>query len=826
MKRLSARTAIFLAVDVVLLAVCLLHLRYVRQRAEAPFFIVKSDAGFVIEKVTDSSACPGLMVGDELLSWKHFPIIDHKELEFLSDISSPSERIPITYRRGASTLTADITLLSSYTLGYVIVILLVGLVTWSFAVFVLLARRDDLTASVLHWAMISMGVSVMIPWGHAPPGDTWTHIVRALFFPVYANVGATFLFLTVLFPRRQPGSVLRKALLIYPPACALALASAYYHLRALHFLSIADYATFGRFFEAFHILLVVYVAMGVVNFVRSYIRAESSEERRKLKWILWGLSVGPAPFALLTTIPELFLPAGIVDEGYTLFPLVIIPLSFAVSLIKYHIMDIDVVINRTTVYTIAVAVLVTLYVLVVGLVAYVVGYYTVESYAFASVLVALLFEPARVQVQHFVDKRFFRVHYNFRLAQRMFADRIKSLLDVQQLAEFMVQHTDELIPVDRIGFFVLTQPGNRLRALAQKNFDVFEKHGVRFEPEKLKTRLQIPIALAEKMEPGVPHESADGKVFGRWGMALVFPMVSESLEFQGFLVLGQKKSGQRFSSEDVDLLSNFAVEAGLAIDRISLEHKLILKQAEAQRLQELSQLKSDFVSYVSHELRTPLTSIKMFTDLLKSPRRKLDAKSRGYVRIIEGESFRLERMVSTILDSAKIDHGVKRYSFEEGDLREMTTRAIAAMKYQLTQHGFRVKFDRPVNCLHVRADPDAVAQAITNLIANSIKYSGETKYLEISLSQKDTWALCRVRDRGCGISPEAIPHLFERFYRDPAHATEVEGVGLGLPLVKHIMDAHGGEVRVTSKPGKGSEFSLLFPLRKPDHEPPKNYSDR
>jgi two-component system phosphate regulon sensor histidine kinase PhoR len=156
----------------------------------------------------------------------------------------------------------------------------------------------------------------------------------------------------------------------------------------------------------------------------------------------------------------------------------------------------------------------------------------------------------------------------------------------------------------------------------------------------------------------------------------------------------------------------------------------------------------------------------------------------------------------------------------------MTARAIAAMKYQLTQHGFKIKYDRPVNSLHVHADPAAAVQAITNLIANSIKYSGETKYIEISLLRKDSWALCRVRDRGCGISSEALPHLFERFYRDPAHARQVEGVGIGLPLVKHIMDAHGGRVHVTSKPGKGSEFTLSFPLKKSNHESQKKNSGR
>jgi signal transduction histidine kinase len=281
-------------------------------------------------------------------------------------------------------------------------------------------------------------------------------------------------------------------------------------------------------------------------------------------------------------------------------------------------------------------------------------------------------------------------------------------------------------------------------------------------------------------------------------------------------VLGEKKSGVRFSSEDVDLLLNVATQAGLEMERIELQHELLQEQAETERFKELNDLKSDFVSYVSHELKTPLTSIKMFAELLRARARVRDRKTLEYLQIIEGESDRLDRMVTTILDSARIDRGVKEYHFRGGDLAEIARSVMNAMHYQLSKHRFTVRLTGVSGGRRypVHVDRDAVIEAIINLIANSIKYSAGKKYLKVALSRKNGLVRCTVEDHGRGISPDVLPHIFEKFYRDPSQSRMVQGVGLGLPLIRHIMDAHGGDVLVKSTPGRGSVFSLVFPMRR------------
>jgi signal transduction histidine kinase len=597
----------------------------------------------------------------------------------------------------------------------------------------------------------------------------------------------------------------------------------YHHSRALIFASVEEFTAYSFWFRLFHMLLLAYVGGGIFSFVHSYITAVTSEERKKLKWILWGLCIGPMPFLALGIVPHEMGIDSPIPEEYSLLALVIIPGTFTISFVRHRVLDIEVVIRRTTAYAIVIGAVLATYVMLVSAVASLIGH--LAASAGAAIVVALLFEPFRVRVQHVVDKHFFRVQYDFRQAEQRFLDKIKHSLTVVQLGEVLVKETDDLIQVERVGFFMLRQPDNRLHLVAHKGFEFLAKHVPRFEIEKLKSALQLPIAIDEGVEPGIVHESANVEVFRRWGMALVFSLLSQESEVIAFLVLGSKKSGTRFSMEDVDLLKNACTQAGLSIERIMLQEKLLVERVESERLRELNLLKSDFVSYVSHELKTPLTSIKMFAELLRARPRKLDKKGIDYAKVIEGESDRLDRMVTTILDAAKMDKGIDVYDMKEIDLVDAAKTALAIMQYQLDKHGFHVEFSlsslrkrngiTSAGALPILADHDAVVQAITNLISNAIKYSGKRRFLKVSVLRSAERALCRVQDKGVGIPPEVFPHLFEKFYRDPEHSRHVEGVGLGLPLVKHIMDVHNGTVAVESTPAKGSTFTLAFHIATP-----------
>jgi signal transduction histidine kinase len=233
------------------------------------------------------------------------------------------------------------------------------------------------------------------------------------------------------------------------------------------------------------------------------------------------------------------------------------------------------------------------------------------------------------------------------------------------------------------------------------------------------------------------------------------------------------------------------------------------------------------VSYVSHDLRTPLTSIKMYAELLRARMAPRDRKVRDHLAVIEGEADRLNRMVTTILDSARIEEGAMAYTMQDMDLKPTIRSVVRLMAYQFRKEGFSVKVSLPRGRtpLRIHGDPDAVKEAILNLLTNAMKYSQSDRTIVIIAGRKGAEVLCSVKDRGIGVRPEALPHLFDKFYRDPVLPGRIQGVGIGLSVVRHIMDIHGGRIAVTSTPGEGSEFTLIFPHHRAHHGSRKNEED-
>jgi len=429
--------------------------------------------------------------------------------------------------------------------------------------------------------------------------------------------------------------------------------------------------------------------------------------------------------------------------------------------------------------------------------------------------IALLFQPLRNRIQKFVDKKFFRVQYNFREAIGKLFTEINESNDIQSLSERIIRRMDELIPVEKIGFFLLNSSSNMLKMISHKNFNLLVNHSVKFEPDNLRTSLSLPIALSDSVESGVNVERADVNVFQRWGMHLVFSLKSSSGDINGFLVFGSKKSGTRYTIEDVGLLNTVASRVASSVDRIKLQEELILERVESERLDELNRLKSYFISSVSHDMKTPLTSIKMFAELLQTSIEFKSDKSKEYLEIIEGESSRLSRLIDNVLDFSKIERGIKQYRFEIIMLNEIVIHTLKLMHYQFNLKKFVVESDLLGNEIPIYADKDAVEEALINLISNSLKYSREKKLIRDSTNAENEFMTLTVEDEGIGINKEYLENIFGPFFRiESKEVNRTGGAGLGLSIIKHIMDAHKGKVEVESEPGKGSKFTLLFPVAK------------
>ena len=233
----------------------------------------------------------------------------------------------------------------------------------------------------------------------------------------------------------------------------------------------------------------------------------------------------------------------------------------------------------------------------------------------------------------------------------------------------------------------------------------------------------------------------------------------------------------------------------------------------ADREARLAQAKSDFVANVSHELKTPLSLLSLFSEILELGRVKNEEKKIEYYRIMRHESRRLNKIIDNILDFSKIEAGRKTYNFAEGDVAEVIQNVLASYRYQIVNSGFDVQTNMQPDLPPVLIDRDAMAQAISNLLDNAIKYSRDVKQLSITTKTSGSELSIEMADRGIGIPRAEQAKVFEKFYRvGNGLVHDVKGSGLGLSLVKHIIEAHNGTISVESDVGKGTRFTILLPL--------------
>ncbi|MBN2761689.1 MAG: GHKL domain-containing protein [Bacteroidales bacterium] len=227
----------------------------------------------------------------------------------------------------------------------------------------------------------------------------------------------------------------------------------------------------------------------------------------------------------------------------------------------------------------------------------------------------------------------------------------------------------------------------------------------------------------------------------------------------------------------------------------------------------LNKLKSEFISNVSHELKSPLTSIRMMTEMLHYKRVENDKRKAEYYSAMLEESQHLSHLIDNILDFSRIDEDRKKYEFDDLDLDKLTREFIKSISEMIRGTGFKVNYSCTDKVPVIRADRNAILQVLYNLVDNAIKFSRAYRQIDINLVSKDSEIQLSVKDYGIGISAKDQEKIFERFYRcKETLLLGIRGSGIGLAIVKRIVEDHGGHLTVESKPGEGSTFTVRFPV--------------
>jgi len=245
---------------------------------------------------------------------------------------------------------------------------------------------------------------------------------------------------------------------------------------------------------------------------------------------------------------------------------------------------------------------------------------------------------------------------------------------------------------------------------------------------------------------------------------------------------------------------------------------------------QLNETKSNFVSSVSHELRAPIASVRLMAESLERGKVAEGAKQNEYYRFIVQECRRLSSLIENVLDFSRIEQGRKQYEFEPTDVLALTRETVKLMEPYAEEKGVQLKLEtsniqHPTSNIELEIDGRAIQQALVNLMDNAIKHSAKGQVVTVGLEPDGVGpkdysetgrmpVLLYVEDHGPGIPPAEHEKIFERFYRLGSELRrETQGVGIGLSIVRHIVEAHGGKVTVRSNVGEGSRFTIVLPVR-------------
>lgn len=812
MKNLDWYIKKILIIDCIIFLFCILGAYQFSIKADFPFQVTTSESHLLVS----STEIPQdqIKVGYIITIVDGYNLKSREEVEIFLDGKKIGESVSVGIIGNGNILTKQIELVQFYSTFYVIVAILLGIIFFTVGIFVFLNCEQKKTAITFHNAFIAIAMIILMTWGNYSLLPYSLGIITRIGFHIgYAFAPAIFIQFTFLFPSQQKLNYYRIINFLYLLSFIEAILLSLFFIFFTKTTSLEWMRVYITAYNISSIYFIAAIIFGLVIFIQSFRKTSLESDRKKIRWILLGFLFGPGSYIILWVIPQRITSHGLLPESIVLLLVAILPISFAIAIVKHHVMNIDIIFKRSAVYSIVIVTLLIVYLLFIIFITFLFTNLDIEIPTFIAVaMVAIFMNPVKSRAQKFVDRKFFKVQYNYRNAIKTLAKELENINNIKSLSSKFINKICEFIPVKNIGFFAAPLSSSDLTLIHHKNFDLLEKPETIVYLTKISQSQNSIFAMPNIIEPGLEQNISTINNLQEFEIDLLFVIRSSRHNALGFLVFGKKKSEIFFTSEDIDLITNACSKVATTIERIKLQEELILEHLESERLDELNKLKSFFVSSVSHDLKTPLTSIRMFAEILRESTDISSEKKHEYLDIIEGESNRLTRLIDNVLEYSKIERGIKEYYFNSINLNSVLNKVLRIMGYQFKIEKVTVNISLYKKDLMIFAEEDAVIEAIINLLSNAIKFSSDTKVIDISTNKQNNYAVISITDQGIGISPKDQKNLFNPYYINENPKSKEKGASLGLTIVKHIMDAHKGKVVVDSTINIGSTFKLLFPI--------------
>jgi len=632
-------------------------------------------------------------------------------------------------------------------------------------------------------------------------------------------VGPSVLALSLYFPVERKG---KKYYLAFIALTSLPII--FFNLYSYYFLDVAHFLIVDKIFLAH---LIVTFNLGAWLMFRSMAVSRDAMVRLKAKIVVFGAVAGTLGCTVGIFAVVIF---KLITFFWMFIPMALFPLTLGYAIIKHNLFDVDVVIRRSVSYMVASGIMLVIFiVLIVGLSLMLENFTGSSSQiaaALSTLVIAILFRPLLARVDRELDRRFFRVQYEYQATIQKASEVLVSIIELDQLLGRILDTIVDAMQIER-GMILLRDPEPKaLQPAAAKGY--VNPEGLIFLP------LSHPLGqdLEEKRRAWQYNDlEAEGLRLDRkeemlqWmreaQVALVIPIYFER-RLIGVLGLGEKKSGAWYSSEDIRLLATLMMQTAVSIEnarKVEALKKMVELETSYRELKRVDEMKDNFLSMVSHDLRAPMTSIQGYAEIL---RERLGPTETGEQQLcldtIIKESERMTRLINNLLEIQRFEAGMADLDLQDLDLAQVVQEAVTAFQGAAYSKQIRLESEPCSPGWRVRGDSDRLAQVMANLLSNAIKFtpSGGQVRVAVKPAAENGKSMVRVTisDNGPGIRPEVQGKLFDKFQQgDRLARVKERGSGLGLALVRQIIEHHGGRVGLESEPGQGSQFYFLLPVQ-------------